>query len=73
MKTRLGRQEAGLLAYAQMRKLRPVRTRDFAGTLRLTREQERELFRRMSRGGLIALYCWNIWLPNRKGSRRRDC
>jgi predicted transcriptional regulator of viral defense system len=54
MKTRLGRQETQFLAYAQMRKLRSVRTGDLTGPLRLTPIQERELFRRMCRGGLIA-------------------
>ncbi len=54
MKTRLGRQEAQLLAYAQMRKLRTLRTGDLADPLQLTTTQERELFSRLSRGGLIA-------------------
>jgi predicted transcriptional regulator of viral defense system len=54
MKTRLGRQETQLMAYAQLRKLRAVRSGDLTGPLGLTRTQERELFRRMSRGGLIA-------------------
>jgi hypothetical protein len=54
MKKTLGQQEAQLLAYLQLRKLRTVRTGDLTGPLQITREQERELFRRMSRGGLIA-------------------
>lgn len=54
MKTRLGQQEIQLLAYLQMRKLRTVRTGDLTGPLRLTPSQERELFRRLSRGGLLA-------------------
>src|SRR5437773_8379354 len=54
MKTRLGRQETQLLAYLQLRKLRTVGTGDLTGPLRLTREQERELFRRLARGGLLA-------------------
>jgi len=54
MKRRLGQQETSLLAYAQMRKLRIMRTGELAGPLRLTREQEWELFKRMARGGLIA-------------------
>jgi predicted transcriptional regulator of viral defense system len=54
MKTRLGRQESVLLAYTQMRGLRTVRTGELTEALRLSREQERELFRRMNRGGLIA-------------------
>ena len=51
MKTRLGRQEMQLLAYLQLRKLRTVRTGDLTGPLRLTGGQERELFRRLARGG----------------------
>lgn len=54
MKTRLGRQESQMLAYLQLRKSRTVRTGDLTGPLQLTRDQERELFRRMARGGLIA-------------------
>jgi predicted transcriptional regulator of viral defense system len=54
MKTRLGRQETMFLAYAQMRKLRVVRTGELTGPLQLRPEQERELFRRMARGQLIA-------------------
>jgi len=54
MKTKLGRQETQMLAYLQMRKQRTVRTGELTGPLQLTRDQERELFRRMARGGLIA-------------------
>ena len=54
MKRRLGRQEAQMLAYLQMRQRGTVRTGELTGPLGLTREQERELFRRMARGGLIA-------------------
>ena len=43
-----------LLAYTQMRKVRTVRTGELTGPLQLSSDQERELFRRMSRGGLIA-------------------
>lgn len=43
-----------MLAYLQMRKLGVVRTGELTGPLRLSRVQERELFRRMARGGLIA-------------------
>ncbi len=43
-----------MLAYLQMRKRQTVRTGELTGPLQLTREQERELFRRMFRGGLIA-------------------
>jgi len=43
-----------MLAYLQMRKRCTVRTGELTGPLHLTRDQERELFRRMARGGLIA-------------------
>lgn len=43
-----------MLAYLQMRRQRAVRAGELTGPLRLTRAQERELFRRMARGGLIA-------------------
>jgi len=43
-----------MLAYLQMRKRRTVRTGELTGPLQFTRDQERELFRRMARGGLIA-------------------
>ena len=54
MKKNLGQQETQLLAYLQLRKQRTVRTGELTEPLQITREQERELFRRMSRGGLIA-------------------
>lgn len=54
MKTRLGRLEVLLLAYTQMRKLRSVRTGELRRPLRLSADQERGLFSRMARGGLIA-------------------
>jgi len=54
MKKQLGQQETQLLAYLQLRKLRTLRTGDLIGPLQISRDQERELFRRMSRGGLIA-------------------
>lgn len=43
-----------MLAYLQMRKRQTVKTGDLTEALQLSREQERELFRRMARGGLIA-------------------
>jgi len=43
-----------MLAYLQMRKRQTVRTGDLVRPLRLTRLQERELFRRLTRGRLIA-------------------
>lgn len=43
-----------MLAYLQMRRRRTVQTGELTGPLQLSRDQERELFRRMARGGLIA-------------------
>ena len=43
-----------MLAYLQMRKQSAVGAGELTSPLRLTRLQERELFRRMARGGLIA-------------------
>jgi predicted transcriptional regulator of viral defense system len=54
VKTRLGRQDTLLLAYAQLRNLRTLRTGDLIGPLRISRKQERELFSRLVRGGMIA-------------------
>jgi hypothetical protein len=53
MKTKLGKQEMQMLAYLQMRQRRTVKTGELTGPLQLSRDQERELFRRMARGGLI--------------------
>jgi len=50
----LGKQEMQMLAYLQMRKSQTVKTGELTEPLQLSREQERELFRRMARGGLIA-------------------
>lgn len=54
MKMKLGKQEMQMLAYLQMRKRQTVKTGELTDPLQLSREQERELFRRMARGGLIA-------------------
>lgn len=54
MKTRLGRQDTLLLAYAHLRKLRVLRTGDLVEPLGLSGKQERELFSRLARGGLLA-------------------
>jgi predicted transcriptional regulator of viral defense system len=53
-KRRLGDRERQLLAYAQMRGVRTLGTGDLVGPLGLTAKQERELFSRMARSGLIA-------------------
>ncbi len=54
MKTKLGKQETQMLAYLQMRKRQTVKTGELTSPLRLSRDQERELFRRMARGGMIS-------------------
>ena len=54
MKRRLGRLESTLFAYAQMRKLRELRTGDLVKPLRITAKQERELYSRLARAGMIA-------------------
>lgn len=54
MKMKLGKQEMQILAYLQMRKRQTVKTGELTEPLHLSRDQERELFRRMARGGLIA-------------------
>jgi predicted transcriptional regulator of viral defense system len=54
MKRRLGNLERQLLAYAQMRELREIRTGDLNRALGLTGKQERELLSRMARSGLIS-------------------
>ena len=41
-----------MLAYLQMRKRQTVKTGELTEPLQLSREQERELFRRMMRGGV---------------------
>jgi predicted transcriptional regulator of viral defense system len=66
VKRTLGRQESQLLAYLQMRGRQTVRTGDLTGPLRLTRLQERELFRRMARARLIARVRPGLYLAPRQ-------
>src|SRR3990172_2816877 len=54
MKRGRGRQEVQMRAYVQRRKRKLVRSGELTSPLRLTSLQERELFRRMTRGRLIA-------------------
>jgi predicted transcriptional regulator of viral defense system len=54
MKKRLGQLETQFLAYVQMRKMKSVRTGEVREALGLTAGQEVELFRRLTRGHLIA-------------------
>jgi predicted transcriptional regulator of viral defense system len=54
MKRSLGPLETQVLAYAQMRQLRTVRSGELARSLRLSNRQEREVLSQLSQGGLIA-------------------
>ncbi len=54
MAKNLGKSEAALLAYAQMRGLSLLRSGALLGPLRITRKQEQDLLSRMVRRGLIA-------------------
>ena len=54
MKRALGNLERQLFAYAQMRKLRALRTRDLTGPLSISGKQERELLNRLAKAGMIA-------------------
>lgn len=54
MKRRLGHLETQVLAYAQMRQMRTIRTGELAGPLRLSSQQEQEVIARLARGGLLA-------------------
>jgi predicted transcriptional regulator of viral defense system len=54
MKRALGNLEWQLFAYAQMRKLRALRTRDLTGPLGISGKQERELLNRLAKAGMIA-------------------
>ena len=63
MKRKLGMLETQFFAYAQMRKLRTVRAGDLvASVLKLAPEQERKLFSRLARGGLIARVRQGLYL-----------
>lgn len=53
MKQSLGEQETRFFAYTQLRGKRTVKTGELLSPLGLTPDQERELLRRLSRGGLI--------------------
>lgn len=66
MNRRLGNLERQLFAYAQLRKLRELRTGDLTGPLRITPKQERELLSRLARSGLIAKVRRGLYLvPSR--------
>jgi len=65
MKKRLGRLEQQLFAFAQLRKLRTLRTGDLSGPLQITTKQESELLSRLSRAGMIAQVRRGLYLGHR--------
>jgi predicted transcriptional regulator of viral defense system len=62
VKRRIGRLEAQLLAYAQMRGWTSVRTGDLRAPMRITADQERKLFSRLARAGMIARVWRGLYL-----------
>ncbi len=66
MKRRLGNLERQLLAYAQLRRVRELRTGDLTKPLGLTAKQERELYSRLARSGLIAQVRRGLYLIPRE-------
>jgi predicted transcriptional regulator of viral defense system len=62
MKRTLGGLEAQLLAYAQMRGWATVSTGDLRKPLRLSADQERKLFSRLARAGMIARVWRGLYL-----------
>ena len=66
MKRRLGNLERQLLAYAQLRKVGELRTGDLTRPLNITPKQERELYSRLARGGLIAQVRRGLYLIPRE-------
>lgn len=66
MKRRLGSLEQQLLAYAQLRKARELRTGDLTRPLGITAKQERELYSRLARAGLIAQVRRGLYLIPRE-------
>jgi predicted transcriptional regulator of viral defense system len=65
VKRRLGNLERQLLAYAQLRKVRELRTGDLTKPLGITAKQERELYSRLARAGLIAQVRRGLYLTPR--------
>jgi predicted transcriptional regulator of viral defense system len=66
MKRRLGNLERQLLAYAQLRKVRELCTGDLLKPLGITPKQERELYSRLARAGLIAQVRRGLYLVPRE-------
>ena len=63
---KLGPLETQLFAYSQMRRTQILRTGDLTKSLRISAKQERELFSRLDRAGLIAQVRRGLYLvPNR--------
>jgi predicted transcriptional regulator of viral defense system len=62
MKSKIGRQEAQVLAYAQLRKLRVIRTGDLRKPLDVTARQEAKVLSRLSRAGMIARVWRGVYL-----------
>jgi predicted transcriptional regulator of viral defense system len=63
MKQNLGKIETQFFAYVQMRQIRTVRAGDLAASvLHLSPDQERKLFSRLARGGLIARVWQGLYL-----------
>jgi predicted transcriptional regulator of viral defense system len=65
VKRRLGNLERQLFAYAQLRKVRELRTGDLTTPLGITAKQERELYSRLARAGLIAQVRRGLYLVPR--------
>ena len=65
MKRRLGNLERQLFAYAQLRKVRELRTGDLTKPLGIAAKQERELYSRLARAGLIAQVRRGLYLVPR--------
>ncbi len=65
MKRRLGNLERQLFAYTQLRKVRELRTGDLTKPLGITAKQERELYNRLARAGLIAQVRRGLYLVPR--------
>jgi predicted transcriptional regulator of viral defense system len=65
VKRRLGNLERQLFAYAQLRKVRELRTGDLTKPLGITAKQERELYSRLTRGELIAQVRRGLYLVPR--------
>jgi predicted transcriptional regulator of viral defense system len=66
VKRRLGNLERQLLAWAQLRRVRELRSGDLVQPLGLTAKQERELYSRLARAGLIAQVRRGLYLIPRE-------